>query len=84
MRVHSNSDDRQNTATKGMRSLMKIKADFDLCESNGVCVGMAPDVFDLDEDDYLVVLQSDVPAQRREEMRLVVSSCPKSALTTED
>ncbi|PYE19225.1 ferredoxin [Williamsia limnetica] len=63
---------------------MKIKADFDLCESNGVCVGMAPDVFDLDEDDYLVVLQSDVPAQRREEMRLVVSSCPKSALTTED
>ncbi|MFP3671062.1 ferredoxin, partial [Priestia sp. SIMBA_032] len=40
---------------------MKIKADFDLCESNGVCVGMAPDVFDLDDDDYLVILQEDVP-----------------------
>jgi ferredoxin len=63
---------------------MKIKADFDLCESNGVCVGMAPDVFDLDDDDYLVILQEDVPEERREEMRQVVSSCPKSALSVEE
>jgi ferredoxin len=63
---------------------MKIKADFELCESNGVCVGMAPDVFDLDDDDYLVILKSEVPSDRREEMRQVVSSCPKSALQTED
>ena len=54
---------------------MKIKADFDLCESNGVCVGMAPDVFDLDDDD---------PEERREEMRQVVGSCPKSALSIEE
>ncbi|MBA4023112.1 ferredoxin [Williamsia soli] len=63
---------------------MKIKADFDLCESNGVCVGMAPDVFDLDDDDYLVILESDVSEDRREEMRQVVGSCPKSALSIED
>jgi ferredoxin len=63
---------------------MKIKADFELCESNGVCVGMAPDVFDLDDDDYLVILKCEVPSDRREEMRQVVSSCPKSALQTED
>ncbi len=63
---------------------MKIKADFDLCESNGVCVSMAPDVFDLDDDDYLVILEHDVPEDRREEMRRVVSSCPTSALSIED
>lgn len=63
---------------------MKIKADFELCESNGVCVGMAPDVFDLDDDDYLVILEPEVPSDRREEMRQVVSSCPKAALQTED
>jgi ferredoxin len=63
---------------------MKIKADFDLCESNGVCVGMAPDVFDLDDDDYLVILQEDVPEERLEEMRQVVGSCPKSALSIEE
>ncbi len=62
---------------------MRIKADFDLCESNAVCVGMAPDVFDLDDDDYLVILADEVPAEREEEMRQVVASCPKSALSLE-
>ncbi|MDL9945233.1 ferredoxin [Gordonia sp. ABSL11-1] len=62
---------------------MRIKADFDLCESNAVCVGMAPDVFDLGDDDYLVILAEDVSAEREEEMRQVVASCPKSALSME-
>ena len=32
---------------------MKIKVDFDLCESNGLCEAMAPEVFELDDDDFL-------------------------------
>lgn len=40
--------------------------------------------FDLDDDDYLVILQEDVPEERREEMRQVVGSCPKSALSIEE
>ncbi|MFT4124813.1 MAG: ferredoxin [Gordonia sp. (in: high G+C Gram-positive bacteria)] len=63
---------------------MRIKADFDLCESNGICVGMAPDVFDLDDDDYLVILADGVPSERAEELRQVVASCPKSALSLEE
>lgn len=62
---------------------MRIKADFDLCESNAICVGMAPDVFDLDDNDYLVVLQEEVPEDRLEEMRQVVANCPKAALSIE-
>ncbi|GAC79107.1 MULTISPECIES: ferredoxin [Gordonia] len=62
---------------------MRIKADFDLCESNAVCVGMAPDVFELDDNDYLVILSEDVPDERVEEMRQVVASCPRSALSIE-
>lgn len=62
---------------------MRIKADFDLCESNAVCVGMAPDVFDLDDNDYLVILQEEVPDDRLEEMRQVVANCPKAALSIE-
>ena len=58
---------------------MRIKADFDLCESNAICVGMAPDFFDLDDNDYLVILDEQVPAEREEEMRQVVASCPRSA-----
>ncbi|MBN0974942.1 ferredoxin [Gordonia sp. JH63] len=60
---------------------MRIKADFDLCESNAICVGMAPDFFDLDDNDYLVILQEDIPADRVEELRQVAANCPKSALT---
>ncbi|KQR96370.1 ferredoxin [Williamsia sp. MIQD14] len=62
---------------------MRIKADFDLCESNAVCVGMAPDVFDLDDNDYLVILQEEVPEDRLDEMRQVVANCPKAALSIE-
>ncbi|ATD72123.1 MULTISPECIES: ferredoxin [Gordonia] len=60
---------------------MRIKADFDLCESNAICVGMAPDFFDLDDDDYLVILQEEIPADRVEELRQVAANCPKSALS---
>lgn len=63
---------------------MRIKADFDLCESNAICVGMAPDIFDLDDNDYLVILQEDVPAERVDELRQVVASCPKSALSLDE
>ncbi|WP_279103310.1 ferredoxin [Gordonia bronchialis] len=62
---------------------MRIKADFDLCESNAICVGMAPDIFDLDDDDYLVILSDEVPEGREEELRQVVANCPKSALSIE-
>lgn len=60
---------------------MRVKCDFDLCESNAVCVGMAPDVFELDDNDYLVILNEEVPAEREEELRQVVASCPRSALS---
>ncbi len=44
---------------------------------------MAPDVFDLDDNDYLVILQEEVPGDRLEEMRQVVANCPKAALSIE-
>jgi ferredoxin len=28
---------------------MKVKVDFGLCESNGVCIGIIPEVFELDD-----------------------------------
>ena len=60
---------------------MHISWDFDQCEADAICVGMAPDVFELGDDDYLVSLQEYLPADRTEELRQVVASCPKSALT---
>ena len=40
---------------------MKVKVDRDLCESNAVCVGIAPDIFSLGDDDLAQVPAGDVP-----------------------
>ena len=37
--------------------MSKVEVDFGLCESNGVCMGIIPEVFDLDDEDYLHILQ---------------------------
>ncbi|WP_407923391.1 ferredoxin [Actinomadura rubteroloni] len=54
------------------------------CEANGVCAGIAPDVFDLDENDELVILRPEVPAADADRVRHAVRSCPKAALRAED
>jgi ferredoxin len=59
---------------------MEIRVDRDLCEANGVCVGLAPDIFELDDDEQLVILQPDPPADRVERVSLAVARCPKNAL----
>ena len=35
---------------------MKVKVDFDLCESNAVCMGILPEVFEVRDDDFLYIL----------------------------
>ncbi|MEZ5095307.1 MAG: ferredoxin [Nocardioides sp.] len=60
---------------------MRVKADFDLCESNGVCEIIAPDVFELDDDDYLVIKVEEVPDDQVDLVRRAVDSCPRRALS---
>ncbi|MCD0448199.1 ferredoxin [Actinocorallia sp. API 0066] len=60
---------------------MKVTVDYLVCEANGVCVGLAPDVFDLDDEDNLTVLVEDVPPAQEAKVRHAVRSCPKAALT---
>ena len=65
-------------------SARKVKADFDLCESNAICTGLAPDVFEIDDDDYLVVLTDDVTPENEARIQQAVASCPKAALSIVD
>ncbi len=60
---------------------MHVEVDRDLCESNAVCVGIAPDVFDLGDDDLAVVKVGEIPTNRHDEVREAVAMCPKVALT---
>ena len=59
---------------------MRVEVDRDLCESNAVCVGIAPEVFDLGDDDLARVLVDEVPPGQESEVREAVSLCPKIAL----
>lgn len=59
---------------------MRVEVDRDLCESNAVCVGIAPDIFGLGDDDLARVLVAAVPEGRADEVREAVGLCPKIAL----
>jgi ferredoxin len=59
---------------------MKVVADWDECEANAICTGIAPDVFELDDDDNLNLLKTEIPAEDEERVRRAINSCPKRAL----
>ena len=63
---------------------MKIVVDYDLCESNAVCMGIAPDVFEVRDDDNLYILNENPDESRRPEMEEAVRRCPKQAISIED
>ena len=54
------------------------------CESNGLCVATAPDVFAIDDQDELVVLNEEPSEDRRTALQLAVRMCPKQALSLLD
>jgi len=60
---------------------MKITVDFDLCESNGLCEALAPDVFELDDDDYLQLRTDRTTPENVEDVRRAVASCPRAAIS---
>jgi ferredoxin len=61
-----------------------VIVDPDLCESNGVCVDLAPDVFALTADERLAILASEPPAARRAAVEEAVRACPRLALEIVD
>ena len=40
---------------------MRVVVDYDLCESNALCMAAAPEVFEVRDDDFLYVLQDEPP-----------------------
>jgi ferredoxin len=58
---------------------MRIDVDRDVCQGNGVCVVIAPDYFDLNEEGIVHLLVGDIPADSRI-VATAVDSCPVQAL----
>ncbi|MDJ0395316.1 ferredoxin [Rhodococcus sp. G-MC3] len=57
-----------------------VEVDFDLCEANGVCVGLAPDVFDLNDDDELIISDADRLPENAGVIDEAIAGCPRAAL----
>lgn len=62
---------------------MRVIVDLLKCESNGLCMGQAPEVFLVNDDDELVVLQPEPAEELRAKVQAAVKMCPKQALTLE-
>ena len=62
---------------------MHVTVDRDLCESNGICAGLVPSVFELRDDDLLYVLEDAPDEQFRDVLQLAVRRCPRQALRLE-
>ncbi len=59
----------------------KVVVDFDRCESNAVCMGLAPEVFEVRDDNYLYVLQEEPPDSLRPQVEQAVRDCPTQAIS---
>jgi ferredoxin len=63
---------------------VRVEVDRDRCEGNAVCLGVAPDIFDLDDEDYAVVKLDPVPVDQEELAEQAIAECPRAALLRRD
>jgi ferredoxin len=62
----------------------KVVVDFDLCESNAICMGIAPEVFEVRDDNFLYILQENPPDDLRGKVEEAVRDCPRQAISIDD
>jgi ferredoxin len=63
---------------------MRVLVDYDLCESNALCMAAAPEVFEVRDDDFLYVLDDEPPEALRDKVTAAAQACPKVAITIVD
>ena len=60
---------------------MRIEVDREKCEGLGMCEAMAHDLFELDDDEVMHVLDESPPEEQRRHVHAAVQSCPVLALS---
>jgi len=58
-----------------------VVVDRNLCESNARCMAAAPEVFLVEDDDEVQVLQEHPPEESRARVELAVARCPRAAIS---
>jgi ferredoxin len=62
---------------------LKVIVDRDICQNHGQCVFAAPQVFELDEEGELVVLDDEPDESLRGAVEEAADVCPTQAITIE-
>lgn len=63
---------------------MRVEVDPKVCEGHGQCNAVAPEVYDLDDDGYSVVLVPEPGPELEGAAREGAASCPVQAITVTD
>jgi ferredoxin len=63
---------------------MRVIVDLQRCEANALCMGVAPDVFELTDEDELILLQEHPDESRRAAVAEAIQLCPRQAITLEE
>ena len=64
---------------------MRIQFDRDACQGHNRCYLLAPELFDVDDEGYAVLLvEGEVPDELREKAELAADNCPEYAITLVD
>ncbi len=63
---------------------MKIVVDRHACEGNARCSDVAPELFEVRDDDKASVKIENPPAALQEKLKLAIKLCPRQAISVED
>jgi ferredoxin len=69
---------------RGEKGAMKVVVDFDTCQSNAICMGICPEVFEVREDGFLYVLDEHPPESLRAKVEEAAQLCPTQSITIEE
>jgi ferredoxin len=64
--------------------MMRVEVDLDKCTGHGICESIADDVFEVQDDGTVLILEHERPESDRERMRQAVTQCPAAALRLAD
>jgi ferredoxin len=63
---------------------MRVRIDFELCQSHGVCMEEAPEVFQVLDDGSVSLLMEEPPEALREKVHVALRSCPTGAIAIDE
>jgi ferredoxin len=64
--------------------MMRVEVDLDKCTGHGICESIADDVFEVQDDGTVLILEHERPESDRGRMRQAVTQCPAAALRLAD